>query len=75
MITAIGFNERGEVRDQILLKEGEINVTVLFLEDETPELELSFSGAGGPQTDFKNEQSQTMNGTVSIEFDHKVDMR
>lgn len=74
-ITAIGFNERGEVRDQILLKEGEINVTVLVLDDETPEFELSFSGTGGPQTDFNNEQSQPMSGTILIEFDNKVDMR
>ncbi len=74
-ITAIGFNEREGRRDQILLKEGEINVTTLVLEDETPELELSFSGTGGPQRDFENEQSQTMNGSVSIEFDNKVDMR
>jgi hypothetical protein len=73
--TAIGFKESGESRDQIILKEGAIDVTTLTLDDETPELELSFSGTGGPQKDFENEQSQTMNGSISIEFDNKIDMR
>lgn len=45
--TAIGFQEQGNVRDQIILKEGEINVTTLAL-DDTPELELTFNGTGGP---------------------------
>lgn len=74
-ITAIGFKESGESRDQIILKEGEINVSALVLDDETPELELSFSGTGGPQMDFDNEQSQPMSGSISIEFDNKIDMR
>lgn len=74
-VTVIGFNESGELRDQIILKEGEINVTTLTLDDDTPELELSFSGSGGPQMDFENEQSQPMSGSISIEFDNKIDMR
>lgn len=74
-VTVIGFRESGESRDQIILKEGEINVAALVLDDETPELELSFSGTGGPQMDFENEQSQPMSGSISIEFDNKIDMR
>ncbi|MFZ6051512.1 invasion associated locus B family protein [Halocola ammonii] len=72
-VTMVGFYNKDDVRDQVVLKQG--SLTINQLDEESLELDIEFEGTGGKVMDIKNEDSIPIEGSINMTVDNKIDAR
>lgn len=69
----IGFRNKADIYDQLTLKTGELVLSEL--DENSLDVEISFKGELGKQTDIKNENLKPAEGRIEMTFDNAIDMR